>query len=214
MPTLSIPATVRPARRAGLVALALALALVTPAIAETVQIVALGDSNTYGFGIDRDKTYPAQLEAVLRNRGHDVAIVNAGVNGDMTFETIARLEQSIPAGTDGVIVFLGRNDWRKGVSAVTISRNLDVIVGALRGAGMDVLLVGFAPNDFSAVAEKHGALYYENFFDGVTRFGRKMRRYKLGDLGGHLNPDGYAVIVERLTPTVEALLDRINSGAE
>lgn len=199
-------------------ALALLLAgvvtLATAASADTVNIVALGDSNTYGYGIDRDKTYPAQLEALLRQRGHDVAIANAGVNGDMTAETLARLEKAIPDGTDAVIVFLGRNDWRKGVPPVAIGHNLETIVGHLRNSGMEVLLVGFAPNDFSHIADKYGTFYYENFFDGVTRFGRKIRRYKLrGDLGAHLNPDGYAVVVERLAPTVEALVGKVNGAA-
>ncbi|MCP4380515.1 MAG: arylesterase [Hyphomicrobiales bacterium] len=181
------------------------------AAAETVQIVALGDSNTYGYGIDRDKTYPAQLEALLRQRGHDVAITNAGVNGDMTAETLSRLQKAIPDGTDGVIVFLGRNDWRKGTPAVTISHHLEVIVGHLRNSGMEVLLVGFAPNDFSDIAARQGALYYPNFFDGVTRLGRKRRRYKLkGDIGAHLNADGYTVVVNGMAPTVESLIGRVN----
>ena len=44
--------------------------LVTSADAATV--VALGASNTYGKGVQRDQAYPAQLEAVLRSRGYSV----------------------------------------------------------------------------------------------------------------------------------------------
>lgn len=202
---------------AGLGALLAVLALVfgsaAAALAAPVSIVAFGDSNTYGYGVDRDKTYPAQLEAVLQSRGYEVTIKNAGINGDMTAEGIARLEKSIPADADAVIVFLGRNDWRKGVPAVTISHNLETIVKSLRAADKEVLLVGFAPNDFSAVAQRNDALYYDNFFDGTTRFGRKLRRYKLrGDIGAHLNSNGYAVVVKGMTPTVEALIAKVNGG--
>ena len=77
---------------------------------------------------------PPSSRRLLRAKGHDVTIVNAGQNGDMTAETMARLNDAIPEATDAAIVFLGRNDWRKGVPAVTIARNLDVIVGALRAA--------------------------------------------------------------------------------
>ena len=182
--------------------------------ANPVQIVAIGDSNTYGYGVPRDKTYPAQLQETLRARGYEVDIINKGVNGDMTAETLDRLQRSIPDGTDAVIVFLGRNDWRKGTPAVAIAHNLDVIVGHLRNSGMEVLLVGFAPNDFSAIAKKYGTLYYENFFDGTTVLGRKRKRYKLrGDIGAHLNPAGYAVVVKRMTPSVEALIGRVNGTA-
>ncbi len=189
---------------------AFALTMLLPtgsAVAESVQIVAIGDSNTYGYELPRDRTYPAQLEAALRARGHDVSIVNAGQNGDMTAETMARLNDAIPEGTDAAIVFLGRNDWRKGVPAVTIARNLDVIVAHLRERGLEVLLVGFDPNDFSEVAERNGALYYPDFFAGTTTLGRKRGRYVIdGDLGRHLNTDGYAVVVGRMLPLVETLI--------
>ena len=141
--------------RCVLAAFALAMSLAAgPAVAETVQIVAIGDSNTYGYGVKRPGAYPAQLEGLLRAKGYDVTIVNAGRNGDMTAEGMARLADAVPEGTDAAIVFLGRNDWRKGVPEVAIARNLDIIVGALRNQGIEVLLVGFDPNDFSAVAAK------------------------------------------------------------
>jgi acyl-CoA thioesterase-1 len=181
-----------------------------PALAEPVRIVAIGDSNTYGYGVKRPGAYPAQLEGLLRAKGYDVTIANAGVNGEMTAAGMARLGDAVPEGTDAAIVFLGRNDWRKGVPEVAIARNLDIIVAALQKQGIEVLLVGFAPNDFSDVAEKYGALYYPDFFAGVTTIGRKRGRYVIdGDIGRHLNADGYAVVVEAMLPTVEALIQRV-----
>ncbi len=184
--------------------------IAAPALAQTVRIVAIGDSNTYGYGVKRPGAYPAQLEGLLRAKGYDVTIVNAGRNGDMTAEGMARLAKAVPEGTDAAIVFLGRNDWRKGVPEVAIARNLDIIVGALRNQGIEVLLVGFDPNDFSDVAEKYGALYYPDFFAGVTTLGRKRGRYVIdGDIGRHLNADGYAIVVEQMLPTVETLIQRV-----
>jgi lysophospholipase L1-like esterase len=125
----------------------------------------------------------------------------------MTAEGMARLDDAFADGADAAIVFLGRNDWRKGVPALTIARNLDVIVAGLRSQGIEVLLVGFAPNDFSLVAEKHGALYYPDFFEGVTTLGRKRGKYTVnGDIGRHLNAEGYAVVVGKMMPSVEQLI--------
>lgn len=45
----------------------------------TKRIIALGDSVTHGWGVAFDDTYPAQLEAILRDRGHRVEVINAGV---------------------------------------------------------------------------------------------------------------------------------------
>jgi acyl-CoA thioesterase I len=181
-----------------------------PAFADAVRIVALGDSNTYGYGVPRDRTYPAQLEVLLKAKGYDVAITNAGRNGDMTAEGMARLDNAITEETDAAIVFLGRNDWRKGVPAVAIANNLDIIVANLRSRGIEVLLVGFDPNDFSAVATKNDALYYPDFFEGVTLLGRKRGKYVVnGDIGRHLNGDGYEVVAGKMLPTVEALILRV-----
>ncbi|HET7714150.1 MAG TPA: GDSL-type esterase/lipase family protein [Bauldia sp.] len=184
--------------------------LAWPAMAEPVKIVAIGDSNTYGYELPREQTYPAQLETLLRAKGHDVVVVNAGQNGDMTAETMTRLVDAVPDDADAAIVFLGRNDHRKSVPEPVIARNLDVIVGHLRSRGIEVLLVGFSPADFSAVAAKNGALYYPDFFSGVMTLGRKRGKYVIdGDLGRHLNAEGYAVVVGRMAPTVEALIERV-----
>ena len=45
------------------------------------RILVLGDSMTFGHGVDDDQTYSAQLEALLRGDGSDVHVINAGVRG-------------------------------------------------------------------------------------------------------------------------------------
>jgi len=183
---------------------------VASALAKTIRLVAFGDSNTYGYGAPRNGTWPAQLESLLRARGYDVTIVNAGVSGDTTIDALGRFDKAFPAGTDAAIVFFGRNDWRKGTPASAITHNLAIIVGRLRQRGIQVLLIGFKPNDFSAVAKEYGALYYPDFFNGVTLLNFKRRQYTLRhDIDGHLNPDGYAVVANHLLPSAEALIARI-----
>jgi lysophospholipase L1-like esterase len=49
--------------------------------ARTRRILAIGDSFTYGHGVQDDETYPAVAERLLRSRRHDVEVVNAGVPG-------------------------------------------------------------------------------------------------------------------------------------
>ncbi len=77
-------------------------------------IVAFGASNTYGKGVVRNQAYPAQLEAVLRAKGANVRVVNAGINGDTTEGMLARLDRAVPNGTSAVILQPGGNDRRKG----------------------------------------------------------------------------------------------------
>jgi acyl-CoA thioesterase-1 len=83
-----------------------------PAFAATV--VALGASNTYGKGVARNQAFPAQLEAILRAKGLNVRVVNAGINGDPTENMLRRLDSVVPNGTSVVILQPGGNDGRKG----------------------------------------------------------------------------------------------------
>jgi acyl-CoA thioesterase I len=83
-----------------------------PASAATV--VALGASNTYGKGVARNQAFPAQLEAILRARGINCRVVNAGINGDPTENMLRRLDSVVPKGTSVVILQPGGNDGRKG----------------------------------------------------------------------------------------------------
>jgi hypothetical protein len=43
------------------------------------RIVAIGDSVTHGWGVSLEQSYPAQLERKLRDKGHRVEVINAGV---------------------------------------------------------------------------------------------------------------------------------------
>jgi len=82
--------------------------------AHAATVVALGASNTFGKGVTRTQAFPAQLEAMLRARGLNIRVVNAGINGDTTEGMLRRLEQVVPNGTRAVILQPGGNDARKG----------------------------------------------------------------------------------------------------
>jgi acyl-CoA thioesterase-1 len=59
-----------------------AFLLASEACSQPSLIVALGDSNTAGFGVSRENAFPARLEAMLRQSGYDVQVANAGISGD------------------------------------------------------------------------------------------------------------------------------------
>jgi acyl-CoA thioesterase I len=101
--------------RPGMAAVILAaFFLFETAPAGAATIVALGASNTYGKGVARGQAYPARLEAILRAKGANVRVVNAGINGDTTEGMLRRLDQAVPKGTSAVILQPGGNDRRKG----------------------------------------------------------------------------------------------------
>jgi acyl-CoA thioesterase-1 len=65
----------------------------------TRLIVALGASNTAGYGVGAEYAYPKCIERLLRKRHIAAEVVNSGVSGNTTGEMLARLERVVPAGT-------------------------------------------------------------------------------------------------------------------
>jgi len=59
-------------------------ALVQPVVGQTFTLVAFGDSLTAGLGVGPRDSFPAQLEASLRQKGYNIVVQNAGVSGDTT----------------------------------------------------------------------------------------------------------------------------------
>jgi lysophospholipase L1-like esterase len=53
----------------------------SPPQAGETRVLAMGDSFTFGHGVDADDAYPAVLEAVLRERGRKTVVFNGGVPG-------------------------------------------------------------------------------------------------------------------------------------
>jgi len=188
-----------------------------PANAEPVKIVAFGDSLTAGFGLRAEEAFPAQLEAALKKRGFDVQIANAGVSGDTTAGGLARLDWSIPDGTAAVILALGANDMLRGMDPEATRKNLDAMIRRLKARKIEVLLGGMraAPNlgaDYAAkfdtiyasLAKEHDILIYPFFLDGVAG----ERELNLND-GIHPTGKGVSLVVTRILPTVESLIERV-----
>src|SRR5262245_36127429 len=72
-----------------------------------VKIVALGDSLVAGYQLPAGDTFPVRLERALKEKGVAAEVANAGVSGDTSSGGLARLDWSVPDGTDAVIVELG-----------------------------------------------------------------------------------------------------------
>src|SRR6478609_8581059 len=188
------------------IALALAVALRAPAATaadQPMRIVALGDSLTAGLGLPVEQTFPAKLERALKAKGIAAEVVNAGVSGDTASGGLARLDWSVPEGTDAVILELGANDMLRGTDPKITRDALANIIRRLKARHIEVLLCGMraAPNlgaeygrEFDAIypelAAANGVLLYPFFLDGVVG----DPKLHIGD-GLHPTGEGVAKIV-------------------
>lgn len=184
--------------------------------AEPLRIVALGDSLTAGLGLAEGEAFPVKLEAALRATGHDVEVINAGVSGDTASGGLARLDWSVPDGTDAVILELGANDALRALDPAVTRDALDTAIRNLRERKIEVLLAGMqAPRNlgrdyieafdriYPELAKKHDVIFYPFFLDGVAANSALNQRD-----GIHPSAEGVEKIVERILPTVEILIAR------
>jgi acyl-CoA thioesterase-1 len=184
-------------------AVGLWLATVTAAQAATIHIVAFGDSATAGYLVEAKQSYPAQLQAVLHAKGYDVEVRNAGVNGDTTAAALRRFDAAIAPDTDVAIVELGTNDLRMRVPMKSMQARLTEIIRTLRARRIQVIVVGLGRLDLSAVAKANNVAY--------SQWTLPSGQYRARD-GAHFNAEGYAIVVQRMLPAVEALIARAKNA--
>jgi len=167
--------------------------------AETITVAALGDSLTQGYGLVQEDGFTAQLQDWLRAQGADVDVINAGVSGDTTAGGLSRVAWTLTPDVD----------------------NLDGILAAGQGAGVDMLLVGMeAPLNYGAdykadfdlmypeLATAYDIQLYPTFFDGLIQgddISGARATFMQAD-GIHPNRDGVARIVAAMGPVVLAVI--------
>jgi acyl-CoA thioesterase-1 len=182
-----------------------------------VKIVALGDSLMAGFHLPVSAAFPAQLERALKAKGLEVEIANAGVSGDTASGGLARIDWSVPEGTDAVILELGANDMLRAVDPAVTREALAKIVERLKQRRIEVLLCGMlAPPNlgvdyrrafdsiYPSLAVKNNLVFYPFFLDGLV--GEAMLNQSDGM---HPTASGIATIVDRILPKAEALIARV-----
>ena len=209
--------------------LSLGLAACAAVAQEEVEVLALGDSLTAGYGLRQDDGFVPALNRWLADNGVEATVVNAGVSGDTTAGGRARLEWSLSEGIDAAVVALGGNDLLRGIDPRTSRENLAAIMDALEARGIPALLVGIeAPGNYGPaykaafdgmyvdLAAEHGALLEPHFLGPLVVAGGDVAtaraRYLQAD-GIHPNAAGVEVIVEALGPRVAELVARARTGS-
>ena len=163
--------------------LVLCALMVPPLLAQSpVTIVALGASNTEGWGLAPEHAYPVRLQALLKAKGIDAAVTNAGIAGETTGGMLARLDSAVPAGTLLVVLQPGTNDERMGL-------------GAERAGNIEKMRSRLAARNTKLIVIDNSVL-------------DALPRQELRDDGVHFTPAGYALLAERILPEVLSALGK------
>jgi acyl-CoA thioesterase-1 len=121
------------------------------AAADPVRIVAVGASNTWGWGVGDQNAYPARLQSLLRAKGIEAYVTSAGVIGDTTSGMLRRIDSAAPDGTGLVILQPGGNDLRFFGTREQREANIASIERRLRERGIKIVVFDpvFPPSYFS-----------------------------------------------------------------
>ena len=207
---------------AALAAIAAPAARAQTAAGAPVRLLALGDSLTAGYGLPPGQGFVPRLEAALRQRGHDVRVLDAGVSGDTTAGGLARLDWALAERPHAALVELGGNDGLRGLPPRDSRANLAAILDRLAARRIPALLAGMVapPNlgteygreflaTFADLArERPEVVFYPFFLEGVAADPALNQPD-----GIHPNARGVEEVVRRILPAVEMLLARVSAAA-
>jgi acyl-CoA thioesterase-1 len=148
-----------------------------------LRIVAIGASNTHGWYVGNQGAYPARLEALLKAKGIDAQVKNAGVPFETTAGMLKRVDSDVPKGTDIVILQPGGNDRRFLMTKEQRAANIAAMERHLRNRSIKVIV----------------------YDDEIP-----LRYYALDFI--HLTGDGHAMIAAALLPRVMEAIGRKPDG--
>jgi acyl-CoA thioesterase-1 len=189
---------------------------------DEIRLLVLGDSITAAYGLARPEGLPARIEALLRERGRKVRVLDAGVSGDTTAGGRARLEWALADRPHAVVIALGGNDGLRGLAPSQMRENLEAILDTLEQRNIPTLLAGMlAPPNlgpdygrefagvFETLSREHPeVIFYPFLLDGVAGEAALNQSDRI-----HPNARGAELIARRMLPVIETLLDRVRVSA-
>ena len=109
-------------------------------VAANAQIVALGASDVAGwFGVMHHQTWPTQLEEMLKAKGYNVQVKNAGKPGDTPWGLLHRLDSAVPSGTKIVILAKEGLYGNNQVSQLKADEGMNTVETKLKSRGITII---------------------------------------------------------------------------
>lgn len=201
---------------------------------DPLRAVAVGDSTLTAPGLTRpdDIWIRAVIRDLAASTGRPVELRSLAVGGSTSRDVLRdQLPAALAFRPQLAFVSVGANDLIRGIPAVRLSRNLDQIVGALRGRGAEVVLSGvgdlgtiprLAPplrqmasrlgrrgdRLHGAVAERHGAIKADQWRWAAGEFG--TRRDVWSSDRFHPSAAGHDIWARTCWEVVEPLCARLS----
>lgn len=180
-------------------------------------LVIVGDSLTEGYGVAREKAFPALLEKklVAKTPKAKWKVINAGVSGATSASCVERTKWHLKSKPEIILIALGANDALRGLKTEKTQASLDECIILAQKEKAKVILAGMLspPNYgsgytdrfrriFPALAKKYKITLIPFLLDGVA--GEKSLNQADGI---HPNEKGHEVIAETVFKAIESDLN-------
>ncbi len=132
-------------------------------------IACFGDSVTFGWNLEYKFSYPAQLEAQLREKYTNVKVINSGVGGNTVIDGIKRLKRDIISyNPDTVIINFGLNDGMLHKSSDTSIPDDDLYYSDGKKVFIPAIAVDVFENKYTEMLGKLKSLNINTIVLGIT----------------------------------------------
>jgi acyl-CoA thioesterase-1 len=182
-----------------------------------VRVVFLGDSLSAGLGLAEADAFPSVVRVLLREAGHEVDVVNAGVSGDTSAGGLSRVDWVLRQEPHILVVELGGNDALRGQPLENTEKNLRLIVRRGLDSGARVVLLGMD------LPTNYGPDYAGSFADMYERIAREERVLLVPEFvrevgmdpammqpdGLHPTAEGHRLLAESLVPYLGPMVEEI-----
>ena len=163
-------------------------------LSASAEIMAFGDSLTYGKGASEGGDYPAVLAELTGLR-----VINAGVSGETTSQGLTRLAELLVRETPDLLILLeGGNDFLRNHDIAKTKTNLAQMIELAHAKSIPVVLIAVPQKSiflssaalYSELADTYNVMLLEEALTDLL----KTRSMKSDTI--HLNDAGYRALAE------------------
>ena len=179
-------------------------------------ILCFGNSITAGYGLDPDLAYPNVLEQILKDKGHNYRVINAGLSGETSAGGLTRIDWVLQNKIDVFILELGANDGLRGLPLIQTKSNLQIIIQKVikKYPEAQIVIAGMMvpPN----MGQDYASEFSYVFNELATEYNALLIPFLLDGVGGnpelnisdgiHPNIEGHKVVAQNVYNVLKEVL--------
>lgn len=170
------------------------------------KFVFIGDSLTAGYGVSEKLCFVGIIQKEFLKNKITVNVINAGVSGEMSIDTLNRIDWIVDEAVETIFLCIGGNDGLRGKSPENMRQNIEAMIKIIRNKKIKIIMSGMQmpPNyskEYTAsfkkvyqeIAEKYQLIFMPFLIEGVAGY----PTLNLPD-GIHPNEKGHEKIAQNI----------------